>query len=137
MKKLLSRITLVLALIPILFSYACVAKPQKVIIESDTYVVINVPDDVADNTTLEDYMKTLSSKISFTVENGMVTTINEVSSIPNGNGYWMLYTTDEENSNKAWGEIDYNGTNYASSTLGVETLKVKKGESYIWLYEQF
>jgi hypothetical protein len=49
----------------------------------------------------------------------------------------MIYTTDEDNSNTAWGLVEYNGKTYGSAMYGAEELKVKQGESYIWLYQSF
>ena len=134
MKKLLSRIAFVLALIPVLFSFACVQTP-RVIVESDTYVVINVVDNVKENTTLAEYMVLLDNDI-FAIEDGMVVSINGIENAADYSSCWMLYTTDEENSTTAW-SVEYNGKIYGSANWGAESLKVKKGESYIWYYQTF
>ena len=49
----------------------------------------------------------------------------------------MLYTSDSENANEAWGIVEYEGKNYGSATLGAESLPVKSGAIYIWWYQSF
>ena len=137
MKKLLSRIVLLLALIPVLFSFACAPTKPKVIVKEDTYVVINVVDDVEEGTTLYDYMLTLESSLRFTHSNGMITSINGIENASDWSSCWMIYTTDKDNSNTMWGTAEYEGKIYGSASFGAESLVVKKGESYIWLYQSF
>ena len=137
MKKLFSRIAFIFALIPVLFAFACVPENPKVIVEQDTYVVINVVDDVAEGTTLYEYMLTLKSSLRFTHSNGMITSINGIENAEDWSECWMIYTTDEENSNTMWGSAVYGGKTYGSAIYGAETLVIKKGESYIWLYQSF
>lgn len=90
-----------------------------------------------ENKTLLDYMDYLQSKeeLSFTVDDGMVTSINGKSNT--SNSYWMLYTSDSENANYDWGTYDNDGEIYGSSTLGAGTLAVKKGCVYVWAYQSF
>ena len=137
MKKLLSRIALVLALIPVLFSFAACKKDPKVIFEHDTYIIINVVDDVAEGTTLYEYMHTLDKSLRFESKDGMITSINGVANAADWSSCWMLYTTDTENSDTAWGSAEYGGRIYGSASYGAESLVIKKGESYIWLYQSF
>jgi hypothetical protein len=49
----------------------------------------------------------------------------------------MLYTSDSDNSNVAWGEIEYDSNVYGSAILGAEMLTVKDGCLYIWVYQSF
>ena len=49
--------------------------------------------------------------------------------------YWMLYTDDSENSNTAWGQIEYDGKIYGSAALGAGELVIKDGLTYIWYYQ--
>ena len=137
MKKLLTRIVFVLALIPVLFACACIKTEPKVIIEQDTYIVINVVDDVEEGTTLYEYMHTLDGSLRFESANGMITSINGIENAADWSACWMLYTTDTENSDTAWGSAEYDGKVYGSASYGAETLVIKKGESYIWLYQSF
>lgn len=134
MKKLLTRIAFVLALIPMFLSFACYST-LRVIVESDTYVVINVIDEVEEETTLAEYMISLNNDI-FTIQDGMVTSINGIENAPDWSSCWMIYTTDKENSNPAW-SVEYDGKTYASALFGAENLIVKKGVSYIWYYQTF
>ena len=58
------------------------------------FVVIAV-EKAEENTTLLNYMNALQEKdeLSFTIENGMVTSIGDKANTTNF--YWMLYTSDE------------------------------------------
>ena len=49
----------------------------------------------------------------------------------------MLYTDDSENSNTAWGQIEYDGKIYGSAALGAGELVIKDGLTYIWYYQAF
>ena len=91
------------------------------------------------DTTLYDYMVTLrdDGQITFTDADGMITSLNGLSNKADWSEVWMIYTTDEDNSNTAWGLVEYNGKTYGSAMYGAEELKVKQGESYIWLYQSF
>ena len=51
--------------------------------------------------------------------------------------YWMLYTSDADNANAAWGTAEYKGEKYGSAMFGAEKLKIKNGEIYIWVYQSF
>ncbi|MGN1060105.1 MAG: hypothetical protein ACI4QN_00080 [Candidatus Coproplasma sp.] len=73
--------------------------------------------------------------LSFTIEKGMVTSINGVSQTTNV--YWMLYTSDTDNANTAWGTCEYGGQTLGSATLGAESLTVKNGCVYVWVYTKF
>ena len=75
MKKLLTHIAFILALIPAFFSFACTPSNPRVIVESDTYVVINVVDSVEENTTLADYMISLNNDI-FAIENAVASDLS-------------------------------------------------------------
>ncbi|MGN0813243.1 MAG: hypothetical protein ACI4MQ_07035 [Candidatus Coproplasma sp.] len=74
-------------------------------------------------------------KLTFTISNGMVTDVNGTSQA--ANCYWMLYTSDSENANTAWGTYDYSGQTLGSAVLGAESLTVKTGCVYVWVYTQF
>ena len=138
MKKLLSfALTLMVMLTATLFT-ACKKEPL-VIKESDTYVVINV-DNATQNETLAGYMFSLTEyQDMFVIEDGMVVSINGLSNSDETYSYWMIYTNDysEDVSNEAYGTIDYNGTIYYSAAWGAESLKVKNGYSYIFIYQTF
>ena len=72
-----------------------------------------------------------------TVHAGMVTSINGKENSADFSSCWMLYTSDAEMSNSAWGEIDYNGEKLGSAVLGADSLPVVEGEVYVWYYQAF
>ena len=137
MKKLLSfALTLMVMLTATLFT-ACKKEPL-VVKESDTYVVINV-ENVTENQTLAGYMSSLTEyQDMFIIEDGMVISINGLSNSYQTNSYWMIYTNDysEDISSSAW-TIEYNGTIFNSASWGAESLVVKNGYSYIFIYQTF
>lgn len=139
MKKIISLLAVITTLLISLFCVSCVKPTPKVIKESDTYFIINVTEKVGADTTLYDYMVTLrdDGQITFTDADGMITSLNGLSNKADWSEVWMIYTTDEDNSNTAWGLVEYNGKTYGSAMYGAEELKVKQGESYIWLYQSF
>lgn len=116
---------------------ATVTQEQSVNGEVNPVVIFVQKGQDLTNATLIDCMNQLqeSQEFSFTVENGMITKINGTK---NGNSsYWMLYTNDEDSSNTAWGTYEYNGEIFGSSILGAETLLIKSGCTYIWVYQTF
>lgn len=74
-------------------------------------------------------------KITFEVQDGMVTKIGDLAQATNS--YWMLYTSDEEMSNTEWGTYTYDGEILGSSALGADALTAVAGETYIWVYQTF
>ena len=119
-----------------LFLCACQMKEVTVISENDEFVVLTF-DKGFSGETLKDAMENAqeNEQITFTVENGMVTSINGIKQT--SDTYWMLYTDDEEFSNTAWGIITYNEKEYASASKGITELIVKDGKTYIWVYTKF
>ena len=142
MKKL---VTCMLAFLTLVLSCAfvsCFQQKPLVIKQSDTYIVITVSDKqmpLAEDTTLVEYMQSLktSGKLEFEIKDGMVTSINHIENPADFSSCWMLYTSDTENANNAWGEIEYDGNVYGSSVNGAERLKIKNGCLYIWVYKSF
>ena len=132
MKKLSALLlTLLLA-----FCLASCKKPPVVVSESDTYVVINVQN-ASEGQTLAGYMASLTEYANmFTIESGMVTSINGISNAPDWSACWMLYTDDAEVSDTAY-SIEYKGKVYGSALKGAETLVVKNSKTYIWVYTTF
>lgn len=117
----------------------CACIKNKVVQPDENTVVIEVNTVGKDikGKNLIDYMRFLQSsgEISFEYSSGMVTKINGLSQ--KSNCYWMLYTSDSEKSNTAWGQIEYNGKLYGSATCGFEELIIKEGCLYIWAYQSF
>ena len=141
MKKIVSIIALVLVLVVSSFMGGC-KKDPLVIKESDTYIVITASNeqmDIKSDTTLVDYMTSLknSGLLDFEMANGMVTAVNGIENPADWSSCWMLYTSDTENSNDGWGRIEYKGVVYGSAVVGAESLVVKEGCLYIWVYQAF
>ena len=49
----------------------------------------------------------------------------------------MLYTSDAELSNTAWGEVEYNGAKLGGAIVGAGELPVAEGQIYVWSYQGF
>ncbi|MBO7297704.1 MAG: DUF4430 domain-containing protein [Clostridia bacterium] len=112
-------------------------KKEPVTLDGD-FIVITA-DEGAEGKTLLTYMQELKEqeKLSFELANGMVTSINGKANAADFSSCWMLYTSDSENANEAWGVVEYEEKSYGSATLGAESLIVKTGEIYIWWYQSF
>ena len=139
-KKLISFLLTVTLLAGMLLT-GCKKEPL-VIKDSDTYIVIKTTEEAMDDKTdmlLIEYMETLKEKgqLEFKVENGMITSINGIDNPADFSSCWMLYTSDEELSNVAWGTVEYQGKEYASAVSGAEALTVKPGQLYIWVFKSF
>ncbi len=129
-RKLISFITLLATL---LVSFFCLVACG----DTAEPVAITVSQTVAENTTLLEVMqeKKRAGELDFQMENGMLVQIGETK---NGtNSYWMLYTTDKENANEQWGTFEWKGETLGSAILGADTLVVKQGETYVWVYQTF
>lgn len=140
-KKLVSFLLAVVLLAGILMLSGCKKEPL-VIKDSDTYIVIKTTEEAMDGKTdllLIDYMKILKEKgeLAFEIENGMITSINGIDNPADFSSCWMLYTSDEELSNVAWGTVEYEGKEYASAVSGAEALQIKPGQLYIWVFKSF
>ena len=138
--KLLSSLFLFIVL---LMGVGCFEKKAPTVIkESDTYIVINVSSetmDINENTTLVEYMYALKEKgeLTFEMKNGMVSSVNGIENPADWSNCWMLYTGDADNANTAWGEVEYKGVVYGSAIFGAESLKIKDGCLYIWIFQAF
>ena len=140
-KKILAFLLAAMTLMSILLLAGCKSEPL-VIKESDTCIVLKVTEEAIGGNTdmvLIDYMDTLvkEGKLTCTIENGMVTSINGIDNPADFSSCWMLYTSDADNSNAAWGTVEFEGAQYGSAISGAETLKIKAGQLYIWVYKSF
>ncbi len=141
MRKILSVALAVMLLACSLLLTGCKSEPL-VIKDSDTCIVIKpTAESMGDSTdmVLIDYMNKLieSGELTCTIANGMVTSINGIENPADFSSCWMLYTSDAENSNTAWGTVEYDGKEYGSAISGAETLKIKPGQLYIWVFQSF
>ncbi len=138
MKKALSLLLVMLITCAVLLPGCQKAEPL-VIKDSDTYIVIKTTGQETADMTLMDYMSDLKDKgeLEFAVSDGMITSINGIDNPADYSSCWMLYTSDEENANKAWGTVEYDGNEYGSAISGAETLKIKADQLYIWVFKSF
>lgn len=141
MKKSMSLLLAVLLVASALFLTAC-QQEKLVIKDSDTYIVIKTTQDSvgdAADMLLIDYMSQLKEKgeLEFTISDGMIKSINGIENPADYSSCWMLYTSDEDNANAAWGTIEYEEKEYGSAIAGAETLKIKADQLYIWVYKSF
>ena len=142
-KLLLNLLTLLCVCVMALSAIACGNNPEThVIKDGDTKVVITVSSEYLEanqSATLVEYMEYLKEQgeLEFEIASGMVTSINGIENPADWSSCWMLYTNDKELSNAEWGTAEYNGETYGSAIVGAETLIVKDGCSYIWLYQTF
>ena len=138
MKKFLSLALTLMVMLTVTLISACKKEPL-VIKDGDTFVLIKVETDKT-NLTLVKYMEGLEEYSDmFVIENGMVVSINGIENASDWSACWMLYTNDysEDCSNAGWGTLDYEGETYNSAALGAESLIVKNGYNYIWVYQSF
>ena len=134
--KIISFFSLILTLLMTAYVFVgCKKTPVKL---DGEYIVITADED-AEGKTLLAYMNELKAqdKLSFELKDGMVTSINGKANAADFSSCWMLYTSDSENANEAWGIVEYEEKNYGSAIVGVESLPVKSGEIYIWWYQSF
>ena len=135
-------ITLLLTLIFSVFTLVACDKEgtakAEIVSKTDSVVVIQVNETEGFATLLDamNYLKE-EGELSFEISGGMVTEIEGKASPADWSACWMLYTSDKELSNDAWGTVEYNGNVYGSAVLGAESLSVSVGEYYIWSYSAF
>ena len=140
MKKILHAIITIIISIAMLSLVGCGGN-NLVIKETDTYIVITASNEqmqINSDTTLVDYMNSLKedNKLDFEIKGGMINSVNGIENPIDYSSCWMLYTNDTENSNSAE-TIEYKGNTYGSAVLGVESLIIKDGYLYIWVYQTF
>ena len=134
--------TLILMILVCVMLFTACQKEPLVIKDSDTCIVIKTTQEVIGGKTdmlLIDYMQQLVDEgvLTCTIENGMVTSINGTENPADFSSCWMLYTSDAENSNTAWGTVEYEGQTYGSAISGAETLVIKPDQLYIWVFQSF
>ena len=142
MKKQIKKILSVLMVLVIVVGLTACKNEKLVIKDSDTYIVVKTTAqsmDGATDMTLMDYMTKLKEKgdLEFTISDGMITSINGIENPADYSSCWMLYTSDAENANAAWGTVEYEGVEYGSAISGAETLKIKPDQLYIWVFKSF
>lgn len=139
--KIISLFLVIMLLACTVLLSGCKSEPL-VIKDSETCIVIKTTKEAMDGNSdmlLIDYMDKLADegKMTCKISNGMVTSINGIDNPADFSSCWMLYTSDTENSNAAWGTVEYDGKLYGSAISGAETLKIKPDQLYIWVYQSF
>ena len=139
--KRLSCLFLVMLLACAVLLSGCQKEPL-VIKDSDTYIVIKTTEKALDGKTdmhLIDYMSQLKEKgeLEFGISDGMITSINGIDNPADWSSCWMLYTSDADNANAAWGTVEYEGNVYGSAISGAQDLIVKADQLYIWVFKSF
>ncbi len=142
MKKIFSLIICTVITLGLFYFAGCSSKEPLVIKENDTYIVVKVSSEqmqISSQTKLVDYMYSLKDdgELAFEVSDGMITSINGIENPSDWSSCWMLYTSDVDSANAVWGSVEYNGAVYGSAILGAESLIVKDGCIYIWVYQSF
>ena len=131
MKKVLKSLVIVFIVSILFASVGCTKNEDE--------VALSVPQsyDVEEGERLIDYMEYLSQKgkLDYEVKDGMVVSINGKENTLNS--YWMIYVDLEEYSNTAWGEYEYKNEKLGSATLGVESLPLVSGATYVFVYQTF
>lgn len=138
-RNLLVWITVLLVMF---FAFAC-GKGAKNQADENT-VIIRPSNDVLvlkSDTTLMEYLETMKEKglIDFTTSSDMIISVNGIenkSTGANSMKCWMLYTSDESQSNEAYGVLEYEGVQYPSASLGADMLMVKEEFVYILAYHE-
>ena len=139
MKKTTKILAILLLMLSLLLT-GCKQEPL-VIKDSDTYIVIKTTEEAMGGDAdmlLVEYMEYMREEgLEFEVVDGMVVSINGIANPADYSSCWMLYTSDVENSNTAWGTVEYEGKEYGSAISGAETLKIKANEIYIFVFKSF
>ena len=142
MKKI-SAVLLILAMLGLLLALvACQKEPPLVVEKSDTCVVFATTEKALEGQgemTLLALMEKQkeAGEIDFTVENGMITSLNGIENPADFSKCWMLYISDVDNANEAWGTVEYEGVVYGSAIYGADSLILKPDCLYIFIFKSF
>ncbi len=132
-RKIGAIVTLFLTVVLSLCFFAC--QQEKI----EIYAFDFTDMEVGENVTLLDIMeeKQKEGTLTFSLRDGMVVEIGGLANALNYNPCWILYTTDKEYANDAWGTYEYGEKILGSATVGAELLLVKTNEIYVWVYQSF
>ena len=143
-RKISSLLVLCLTFLCALCAVACGGKDKTKLVCSlvesgETRVVISVAETDGKCTLLDCMAKLTETETNFSYEfsGGMIIKVNGTENAADFSSCWMLYTSDVEMSNAAWGKVEYDGTEYGSAVLGAEALTVLADEIYILEYITF
>lgn len=145
MKKLLIS-ALVCASAAVAFSAACSNRSwaEEYTAEVSEGLVVFTAPEIHGELSLREYFDGLVDEgiITYTLEGGMVSSINGVSNTSDFSSCWMFYSDLIEldgviYGNTEWGTYEYEGKTLASCANGVETMPVVEGFTYAAVYETF
>ena len=141
LKKSLSFLLVVISLCSAMMLASCQSEPVA-IENSDPYIVIKPTAESIEgkeDMSLADYMAELKEKgeLDYTINNGMITSINAIENPADFSKCWMLYTSDSDNSGNAWGTIEYEGKECGSAVVGAESITLKPEHLYIWVFKSY
>ena len=109
---------------------------------SDGELVVFVAPEVSGDMSVKDYFDGLVEEgvLTYTIADGMVTSINGVQNPADYSYCWMFYSDLTEldgviYSNAEWGTYDYEGKTLASCAYGVEEMPVVEGYTYAAVYQ--
>lgn len=139
--KILSCLLIMAIILSTVLMTGCKKEPL-VIKDSEECIVIKTTEEAMGGKTdmlLIDYMKIMKEQegLEYEVKDGMVVSINGIENPADFSSCWMLYTSDVEFSNTAWGTVEYDGKEYGSAVSGAEALKIKPNCLYIWVFQSF
>lgn len=139
--KFSSLFTLLLTIVLSFCFFSCKLTGEadaSLISSTNTQVVIKV-EKVYGETSLLSAMESLQEKgeLTFKTSGTMLSELNGVANPADFSSCWMLYTSDAEMSNQAWGTLEYNGKVLGSAILGADSLVIAEGEIYVWFYQTF
>lgn len=93
-----------------------------------------------DGKNLVDYLNKLQSddKFSYSADNGYVTTVNgKTADYQKDRTSWMMYTSDKEMGNEAWGTYEFEGQTYYSAIVGINDYPLAEGTVILFVFCHF
>ncbi len=79
----------------------------------------------------------IDGDLTYEISGGMITSIEGKANAADFSVCWMLYTSDVEMSNTAWGTIQVGEKTLGSAIVGAEALPIVVGAYYVWEYQSF
>lgn len=110
--------------------------------ETEDVVAITVSSKVMslEGKNLVDYLNKLQSddKISYEASDGYINTVNgKTADYAKDKTSWMIYTSDEEMGNAAWGTYEFEGKTYYSAVVGINDYPLVEGTVILFAFCRF
>ena len=105
---------------------------------TETLIVVKVEKTVGEET-LADALALLQENgaLTYKIENGMLSSLNGKTNAADFSSCWMVYSSDKEFTDTAWGTVSYKDMRLGSTIVGVEVLPLTDGEYYAFSYDTF